>query len=115
MLNMRRNSCLLLALGEQMLLGGGRGLHQLVRAVMRGTTNVPVITPMRACMHSSVGRLDVSTPGLRVVPPRDCLSFKCLVGGTGNVVASSNGLTRRSAFLNIPYVALGDCSRRPRA
>lgn len=90
-------------------------LRSLLRAIVRGTNNVPVITPLRPCIRGTIGSLRIGTPGLRVLPPRDCLRFKFLVGRTQNVIASSKGVTRRTAFLSIPYVALGACTRRPRA
>lgn len=76
-----RGRCLLLALGGRSLLGGSAALGTVFHAVLRGASG-PVITPLRACMGGGLSTLKVASRELCVLPPRPCLSFKCLIGRT---------------------------------
>lgn len=120
---LRSNGCVILALGHGTVIGGVSRVGALVSAVSDIThrTNVGILTPLHngtlkfiltfgTCRSITSRRSNVV-----IIRPRNCLSFSCLSTRTVNMVASSNGITRRTAFGNIPYVALGDCARRRRA
>lgn len=92
--------------GEQQLLS-------LLRAIAKGTKELPVVFPVHPRTAKNLRELDSAIPQLHYVDPLSYLEFNYLVRHAKGVITDSGGITEETTVLGVPCLTLRDNTERP--
>jgi UDP-N-acetylglucosamine 2-epimerase (non-hydrolysing) len=90
-------------------------LAEALRQLVALSRQMPVVFPIHPRTRAAVEaqRIDVASPGLRLVDPVGYLDFLGLVADSAAVLTDSGGIQEETTFLGVPCFTLRDNTERP--
>jgi UDP-N-acetylglucosamine 2-epimerase (non-hydrolysing) len=90
-----------------------RNLDALIKAILDGTSNYPVVFPVHPRTREKLSMLNFDSIRLIQIDPLPYLEFIYLVKNARAVITDSGGITEETTVLNIPCLTLRNSTERP--
>jgi len=88
-------------------------LKEMMRAIIEGTGDLPVIFPVHPRTEKILKNLGIQHDKLHYIEPLSYLEFNYLVKNAKAVITDSGGITEETTIMNVPCMTLRDNTERP--